>query len=843
MKLAATCAILLVAACWAVPPAAAAEPLSIEDFDATWQAKQWTFSNGGEFPGAKGSFERSKEAAHGGEFGGRLAFDFTGGGNYVAAVRRLDGASEIAAVRLWVKKPPGNRLTFRYTDSTGQTLQKHFDAPDGVWAEATIRMGGWALHWGGANDGVPHGPPRMIAFNIDNTGQTQGALLFDDVRLVPGKPGEKLSSEYAAAHFWPAEEWHLSTSGPAGKTKLDGRTLQFDFTKGATSIGVAPREYSLMGLPKELRIRVRGKAAGHPVRVQFVTHFMTFEKTAGPIPESGELVIPCPPGEGWLWHGGENDGKIHGPLRLRGIWLEAGGQRDAGELELIEVRAKCEYDANRACVFVAERRESDGGGSEFVATLRSLSPAPATGTVAWTIRDWSGRTVAEGKKPVTIPPAGEPVEIRVPAPAGNQPFLEAEFTVDAGNQTVPPALAYYVAPPEVRGDADLDPASPFGMGLYLNRYPGSPEGLKEMDRAAQLGQDAGVKWSREDISWGRVERKKGEFDWTYYDQLVATAKRHGISIYGIIAYFPGWTKAYSPEGIEDYCRFLAAAVARYKGDVHHWEIWNEPNIFFWQGPKDMYADLLKQAYAAVKKADPTAHVLGCSTAGIDHKFIKRTIELGGEFDILTIHPYRATLSDRNFLADLAKAADTAKRPDGTPRPVWITEMGWTTCTPHNGPAQDFQPTTERDQARLLARAYLDAIASGAAPNISWYDFRNDGTDPFNFEHNMGIVTRDFRLKPAYRAYATLARLLKGKRTGKSPDLGQDMIAYRFADADGRRPLLALWAEYAERTVTIPAARAATLTDLMGGVQTLQSKDGKVTITLLPGTPVLLSLEP
>jgi hypothetical protein len=168
-------------------------------------------------------------------------------------------------------------------------------------------------------------------------------------------------------------------------------------------------------------------------------------------------------------------------------------------------------------------------------------------------------------------------------------------------------------------------------------------------------------------------------------------------------------------------------------------------------------------------------------------------------------------------------------------------MGWTTVTPHNGPAQDFQPTTERDQARLLARAYLDAIASGTAPNISWYDFRNDGTDPFNFEHNMGIVTRDFRLKPAYRAYATLTHMLKGKRVEKAPDLGQDVIAYRFADADGRRPLLALWAEYVERTVTIPATRAATLTDLMGGVQTLQPKDGKVTLT--PGTPVFLSLEP
>ena len=59
--------------------ATAAEKL-LEDFDATWRAKRWTFWNGAEFPGAKGSFERSAQAAHSGKFGGKLSFDFTGGG-------------------------------------------------------------------------------------------------------------------------------------------------------------------------------------------------------------------------------------------------------------------------------------------------------------------------------------------------------------------------------------------------------------------------------------------------------------------------------------------------------------------------------------------------------------------------------------------------------------------------------------------------------------------------------------------------------------------------------------------------------------------------------------------
>ncbi len=128
------------------------------------------------------------------------------------------------------------------------------------------------------------------------------------------------------------------------------------------------------------------------------------------------------------------------------------------------------------------------------------------------------------------------------------------------------------------------------------------------------------------------------------------------------------------------------------------------------------------------------------------------MDLGGPFDILTIHPYRGVLDDRAFIGDLKKVADLVKRPDGTLRQVWITEMGWATHTPHNSDgAWTFQPNTQRRQAQLLARSYIDAIASGVSPNISWYDFRNDGDDPLNFEHNMGIITRDFAPKPACRA--------------------------------------------------------------------------------------------
>jgi hypothetical protein len=124
----------------------------------------------------------------------------------VAAILRLDKPLEIAAVRLSIKQPRGNRLTFRYTDQTGQTLQKGFQAREGAWAEAFISMSGWTGHWGGANDGMPHGPPRQVAFLVENTAGPHGELWLDDVRLIEGKATRgagMMTVEHVAARFAP----------------------------------------------------------------------------------------------------------------------------------------------------------------------------------------------------------------------------------------------------------------------------------------------------------------------------------------------------------------------------------------------------------------------------------------------------------------------------------------------------------------------------------------------------------------------------------------------------------------------------------------------------------------
>jgi len=838
---------------WTTLPAIGGEPgAGLEDFERELPPARWAFSNGPEFPGAKGGFERTDRAAQAGRFGGELKFDFTGGGNYVAAILRMpeSGATAVGdgnGLQLWVNRPVGNDFVFRYSDSSGQTFQKQVDCPAGRWVRVTVPFSGWTGHWGGADDGKVRGKPKMLALLINRGLHDTGALLIDDLRLVKVEDNTVRVS-YPAYRFAPEEGWRLRAEGNSGASRLEGRTWTADFLQGARWISLGVPDHVLLGNVDKIRVRAKGSAKGHPVRLVLRTHFMTFQKTIGEFAAEGEqeLVTDGPPGPGWEWHGGENDGKIHGPLRLAEIGLGSEGKTDACKLELLEVAVDASCPAEKRCVLVV-KSQGTGSDSVFEVRARALSDKPLDGELNWVLRDWDGNEVGRGKRRATVPAKGEAVELQLPIgerERANRRFLEAEVSLAIAGQDVAPVPAAWVAATNEKGDAKLEPESPFGMGVYLNRYGGDARGLALMERAAQMARDAGVKWSREDFSWGRIEPRREQFDWTYYDNLVACARRNGISVYAIVGYWTGWTKPYTSEGIDDYVSFVRELVRRYKNEIKQWEIWNEPNIFFWQGPRDMYAELLTKSYAAIKEIDPEAQVLGLSTAGIDHKFITRMLELKAPFDILTIHPYRTHLNDLVFIEDLKKVSDQVKMPDGKRRPVWLTEMGWATHTPHNTARQDFAPNTLRAQAELIARSYLCAIVSGVEPRTFWYNFRNDGEDPIYFEHQMGILYSDFSPKPAYVAYATLTRVLRGKTLAGPVPVPQGVLGFKFkGHGEGVSETIALWSPQADVRVDLPfKGKQVTRVNGMGEQSELVVQDGKMKVDLRKGAVVYLVRE-
>jgi MYXO-CTERM domain-containing protein len=169
--------------CFAV--SAAAKETVIDDFDAPGALGSWTFSNGAEFPGATGSLTLG--TGYMGK-GAVLAYDFTGGGSYVAMTRQLSPPLMATAIGYSVKAPAGIHAILRVTDSTNQVFQyavtrplQAFDAS--AWFDQLVDLTAPSSFFGGMNDGTLHQPigaVSLLAANPMQPGEI-GAVDFDDV--------------------------------------------------------------------------------------------------------------------------------------------------------------------------------------------------------------------------------------------------------------------------------------------------------------------------------------------------------------------------------------------------------------------------------------------------------------------------------------------------------------------------------------------------------------------------------------------------------------------------------------------------------------------------------------
>ncbi len=178
-------AILFGAVVFATPLRGHAQETTLDDFEGARAPEPWTFSNGPEFPGAKGSLTRGK--GHSGS-GAHLAYDFSGGGAYVAASLKLATPINAAEVGFWVTAPAGIHAWLRVVDSTRQVLQYGLARPFGAddpsaWFHQVVELDAPDGHFGGANDGVLHGAITQVTILAANPLEkgAVGAIDFDEV--------------------------------------------------------------------------------------------------------------------------------------------------------------------------------------------------------------------------------------------------------------------------------------------------------------------------------------------------------------------------------------------------------------------------------------------------------------------------------------------------------------------------------------------------------------------------------------------------------------------------------------------------------------------------------------
>jgi len=119
-----------------------------------------------------------------------------------------------------------------------------------------------------------------------------------------------------------------------------------------------------------------------------------------------------------------------------------------------------------------------------------------------------------------------------------------------------------------------------------------------------------------------------QYDWTELDQFVSKATARGQRVIYTIYQTPPWATsnieldpygsaggASMPTSVTDYADFVAALAARYRGRIHAYEVWNEPDIGFWTGTPAQMATLANACVAAVQMEDPAATVIGPPHSG------------------------------------------------------------------------------------------------------------------------------------------------------------------------------------------------------------------------------------
>ena len=169
--------------------------------------------------------------------------------------------------------------------------------------------------------------------------------------------------------------------------------------------------------------------------------------------------------------------------------------------------------------------------------------------------------------------------------------------------------------------------------------------------------------------------------------------------------------------------------ARYRGRVLAYIVWNEPNLAIeWEGqPPDPagYVSLLCAARSAIHAADPEALVVSAGLAPTNHTdtsalddrlYLQAMYTAGaaGCFDILGAHPYGFAYPpddphDAHDGLNFARLADLraimVAEGDGD-KPIWATELGWTTDPV--GEEQQWLRVSEEEQSRYLVTAFEQA---------------------------------------------------------------------------------------------------------------------------------------
>lgn len=411
---------------------------------------------------------------------------------------------------------------------------------------------------------------------------------------------------------------------------------------------------------------------------------------------------------------------------------------------------------------------------------------------------------------------------------------------------------------------------------------------------------SGAGWIRDDLGWGGVEPKPGNYQIpSNTKNWIHAARRAGLKIDLILAYGnPAYSDHYDTAAYAKAAGWLARELAN---DVQAIEILNEPNNFGfrdtyggqWNGNEpngsvspylQKYVELLNAAAKEIKLANPNMTVIGLGTPA-PASFRMLALGIVPQVDGLTDHPYGtqipelipyaatreilqrdgiATADAKGTFASQVSMFRAQAKKWGATEKLWHTEWGYSTVRAR--PEKHQQGLSEEAQAVYILRRILLSNALGVEHTFI-YNFKNDGVDPYSDYENFGLVRNDLSPKQSYFALQRVAGLLAGVRMAtpekqasieNGPTIEKDGLGhqcYTFYSPDSQRTIVAFWEakpwdsneKASDAVITLPAnhkPRRLLLYDLLSGNQTevsgTSAENNRISIkVLISASPKLL----
>jgi len=347
-------------------------------------------------------------------------------------------------------------------------------------------------------------------------------------------------------------------------------------------------------------------------------------------------------------------------------------------------------------------------------------------------------------QPPTVTPTPEPTDTPIPTPEPTDTPTPMPTDTPTPEPTDAPTPTLTPTPTET-------PFIPATVDTGKTRF-----GIAEGFRNAAAMDDTKADWERIVVAWQDVQ-PDGPNDFRL-GQTIGNAQiqgelNRGVKLAGLMQFTPRWAQANPGSGERSaprnlnlpyddpnnyWGRFVFETVKFYAGRIDEWVIWNEPEFkpgdagaggsYTWLGTDAEFAQLLKVAYLAAKKANPNATISSPGTsywvdqnAGRAQYYERLLIEISkdpdaGRFnwyhDVVSLNLYRAPddlVRVYSFYKDIQNRF-------GINKPIWLTESNaMPTDDKQIAPcdhAGDPIKTTMEEQAAYAVQAFALGAAAG-----------------------------------------------------------------------------------------------------------------------------------